>query len=172
MTLLYQLHNIWGLDVIRLKRVDELYHALTGAPSISATQLLDLYGVKYVISISPIEETSRCELIYARIEGLHGEKEDLLKENTIKLYKHRSPFPRAWLVKDFKVMDSKAILERMTQKEFDPRKEVLLEETPPSLTLPLEGGGKGGGEVEIISETNNRLQLVVRDNREQLVSIE
>jgi hypothetical protein len=162
MTLLYQLHNIWGLDVIRSRRIDELYHALIGAPSISATQLLDLYGVKYVISISPIEETSRFELIYARIEGLQGKEEDLLKENTIKLYRQRSPFARAWLVKDFRVLDPKVILSTMTQKEFDPRKEVLLEEAPPSLTLPIEGGGEGGGEVEFISESNNRIQLLVK----------
>ena len=90
MTFLYRLHNIWGLDVIRLRRMDDLYHTLIGAPSISATHLLDLYGVKYVISITPIEETSRFELIYARIEGLQGKREDLLKENTVKLYKNRN----------------------------------------------------------------------------------
>ncbi len=154
--LIFQLHDIWGIDVIRLKRGDNLYKALIGAPSISATNLIDLYGIKYIISVTPIEGDPRFELIYARIEGLPGKREDLLKENTIKLYKNRSPLPRAWLVKDFKVLDSKEILPRMTQKEFDPRKEVLLEETHPSLTLPspsqrlfraggLEGGGLGRG---------------------------
>jgi hypothetical protein len=174
MTLLYQLHNIWGLDVIRSRRIDELYHALIGAPSISATQLLDLYGVKYVISISPIEETSRFELIYARIEGLQGKEEDLLKGNTIKLYKHRSPFARAWLVKDFKVMDSKAILERMTQKEFRPDGEVLLEEEPKWINPPSPSFTKGGlwvlkdplsgtqNKVEFISKSNSRLHLQVK----------
>jgi uncharacterized membrane protein YfhO len=38
---------------------------------------------------------------------------------------------------------------------------VLLEEAPLSLTLPLEEGGKGGGEVEFLSESNNRLSLKV-----------
>lgn len=169
MTLFYQLHNIWGLDVIRLRRIDDLYHALIGASSISATQLIDLYGVKYVISITPIEETSRFELIYARIEGLQGKKEDLLKENTIKLYKHRNPFPRAWLVNHFKVLDSKAILSRMSQKEFDPRKEVLLEEDLPSPTPPLKRKRIGGGEVQILSESNNRLQLLVKSTEDSLL---
>ena len=120
--------------------------AFTGTPSISATHLIDLYGVKYVISVTPIEEDPRFELIYSRIEGLQGKREDLLKENTIKLYKNRSSLPRAWLVKDFKVLDSKAILSTMTRKEFDPRKEVLLEENTRSLNrwrssdLPHEGG--------------------------------
>ncbi|MEW6375392.1 MAG: YfhO family protein [Thermodesulfobacteriota bacterium] len=180
MTLLYQLHNIWGLDVIRMRRIDDLYHALTGAPSISATRLIDLYGVKYVISITPIEEASRFELIYSRMEGLPGEKEDLLKGNTVKLYRNRNPFPRAWLVKDFKVMDPRTILSRMISMEFSPDKEVLLEESPPSLTapslklrsvgdLPLKGGGKGGGKVEVISESNNRLQLRVKTTEEALL---
>ena len=178
--LIFQLHDIWGIDVIRLKRGDNLYKALIGASSISATHLIDLYGIKYIVSVTPLEGDPRFELIYARIEGLPGKREDLLKENTIKLYKNRSPFPRAWLVKDFKVLDSKEILPRMTQKEFDPRKEVLLEETPPSLTapspklwsvgnLPLEGGGKGGSEVEITSEKNNRLQLLVNSKEDNLL---
>ncbi len=143
MDLFYHLHDIWGIDVIRLKKVDDLYKVFTSAPSISTTNLIDLYGVKYVISVTPIEEDPRFELIYSRIEGLEGEREDLIKRNTIKLYKNRSPLPRAWLVKDFKVLDSKTILSMMIQKEFNPQKEVLLEETPPSLTLPLERKGSG-----------------------------
>ncbi|NWG04051.1 MAG: YfhO family protein [Syntrophaceae bacterium] len=181
MTLLYQLHNIWGLDVIRLRRIDELYHAMIGAPSISATQLIDLFGIKYIISMTPIDEISRFELIYARIEGLQGEREDLLKENTIKLYKHRNPFPRAWLVKDFKIMNSKAILTEMAKIEFNPGREVLLEEKPEWINPPtpyLLNEGKEGipkvepeeikeplsgpqNKIEFISETNNRLILQV-----------
>ena len=110
--------------------MDDLYKTFTGAPSISATNLIDLYGLKYIISVTPIEGDPRFELIYARIEGLPGKREDLLKENTIKLYKNRNPFPRAWLVKDFKVLDPKEILPMMTQKEFRPDREVLLEEDP------------------------------------------
>jgi len=169
MSLLYRLHNIWGTDVIRVRRVDDLYKAFIDTPSIAATHLADLYGVKYIISITPIKEDSRFELIYSRLEGLKGEREDLLKENTIKLYKNRSPLPRAWLVKDYKVMDSNAILSMMVQKEFDPRKEVLLEETPPSLTLLHRGGGVSGGEAEIISESNNRLAVQVKVPEDSLL---
>ena len=169
MNLLYQLHDIWGIDVIRIKRVDDLYKAFTGAPSISATHLVDLYGIKYIISVTPLDEDPRFELVYARIEGLQGRKEDLLKENTIKLYKNRRPFPEAWLVKDFKVLTSKAILSMMAQKEFDPRKEVLLEETPPPLILSHRGRGVSGGEVEILSEKNNRLQLLVKSKEDNLL---
>ena len=53
MNLLFQLHDIWGIDVIRVKRVDDLYKAFTDAPSISATHLIDLYGDEiYVLGYS------------------------------------------------------------------------------------------------------------------------
>jgi hypothetical protein len=176
MSLPYLLHDIWGIDVIRVKRVDDLYKTFIGASSIWATNLVDLYGVKYVISITPIEGDPRFELIYARVEGLQGKREDLLKENTIKLYKNRKSFQRAWLVKDFKVLDSKTILSMMAQKEFDPGQGIFLEEKPkreektmgghrePPLQRANDVGEARGGlsqKVEIILESNNRLTLEV-----------
>ncbi len=167
MNLPYRLHNIWGIDVIRVKRGDDLYRAFTGAPSISTNQLADLYGIKYIVSVTPLEEDRRFKLIYARLEGLEGKKTDLLKENTIKLYKNGKALPRAWVVKDYKVMDSNTILSVMTQKDFDPQREVFLEETPTSLDLP-RGGGRGG-DAEIISESNNRLALQVKVPEDSLL---
>ncbi|MFB3887247.1 MAG: hypothetical protein ACE144_18640, partial [Thermodesulfobacteriota bacterium] len=78
LNMLHRLHDLWGIDVIRLKRVDVLYKLFTITPSISATNLIDLYGVKYVISAVPIEKEPCFELIYSRLEGLQGKKEDLL----------------------------------------------------------------------------------------------
>jgi hypothetical protein len=160
MNLFYKLHNMWGIDVIRIERADDLYRAFTSVPPASETHLIDLYGIKYIISVTPLEKDSRFELIYARLEGLEGKKKDLLEKDTIKLYKNRTPLPRAWLVQEYKVMDSKTILSRMTQKEFSPGQEVLLEEEPPSFSVFRKMRGKGGGEVEILSESNNRIRLV------------
>ena len=168
MNLFHSLHDIWGIDVIRVKRTNDLYMLFTVAPSISTTNLVDLYGVKYITSITPLEGKNKFELIYARIEGLQGKRKDLLKENTVKLYKNRNPLPRAWLVKDYKVMDPNAILSMMLQKEFDPRREVLLEEAPPSLAL-RHAGGVSRGEAEIISESNNRLSLRVKVAEDSLL---
>jgi len=173
MNLLYRLPNIWGIDVVRLKRIDELYHAFTGAASISATNLVELYGVKYIISVTPIEEDPRFELVYVRLEGLQGKKEDLLKANTVKLYRNRNPLPRAWLVKDYKVMDAGAILPAMVSKEFNPQKEVLLEEMPEQAAKKGAVNNKyrkGAGEppreilgsVKIISERNNKINFLVK----------
>ncbi len=181
--LIYQLHDIWGIDVIRLKRTDDLYKAFTSTPSISTTNLIDIYGVKYVISVTPIEKDPRFELIYSRLEGLQGKKKDLLKENTIKLYRNRNPFPRAWLLKDFRIMDSKTILYTMIDKKFDPRKEALLEEVPRwgigmgghsepplqnkiAVVKPLRGFSN---EVEFVVEKNNELHLRVRATEDSLL---
>jgi hypothetical protein len=180
MNLFDHLHDIWGIDVIRVKRVDDLYKAFTNTPSILATHLIDLYGVKYITSVTPLEENKKFELIYARLEHLQGKREDLLKENTIKLYKNRSPLPRAWLVKDYKVMDSIAILSKMMSKEFRPDREVLLEEEPKWTNPPTPSFTQGGlnvGEplsghpqkVQIMSETNNRLALQVEVAEDSLL---
>jgi hypothetical protein len=182
MNLLFQLHDTWGIDVIRLKRADDLYRAFTSTPSILATHLIDLYGVKYITSVTPLEEDNKFELIDARLEGLPGKREDLLKENTIKLYRNRNPLPRAWLVKNFKVVETQAILQMMIQKDFRPGQEVLLEEKPrrtnPS-TLPLTRNGGNLREshrgclepAQIMSESNNGLSLLVSARENSLLVV-
>ncbi|OGP91872.1 MAG: hypothetical protein A2157_06335, partial [Deltaproteobacteria bacterium RBG_16_47_11] len=164
MNLLYKLHDIWGIDVIHLKRIDDVYRAFTGTPSISSNNLVDLYSMKYIISVTPIEKDPRFELIYSRLEDLQGKKEELLRGNTIKLYRNRNPFPRAWLVKDHRVLDEKFILAILSGKEFNPRKEVLLEEIPQWVTpnSELRTPNSIGGLPEIVSETNNRLLIRVK----------
>jgi hypothetical protein len=191
MNLFYHLHDIWGIDVIRVKRVDDFHNVLIGTPALSAAHLLDLCGVKYITSVTPLEGNHQFELIYARLEGLQGKKKDLLKKNTIKLYKNRSPLPRAWLVRDFKVLDSKTILSRMTSKDFRSDREVLLEEKPkwggeaiggrrgPPLRKTNDGGEPLSAclparqglpqKVEIIYEKNNRLQLLVKSKEDNLL---
>ena len=167
LNLLYGVHSIWGIGVVRLKRVDDLYYAMTGTPSISATNLMDLYGVKYVISVTPIEEDPRFELIYSRLEGLQGRREDLLKENTIKLYRNHNYLPRAWLVNDFRVLDSNSILPTMITQEFHPDREALLEEDPKwgKESFPSALPNK----LEFIHESNNRLQLFIQANENSLL---
>jgi hypothetical protein len=176
MDMLYRVHNLWGIEVMGLKRGEDLYQAFTGAPSISATRLIDLYGVKYVISVTPLEDP-RYELIYARLEGLQGAKEELLQRNTVKLYRVRDSFPRAWLVKNYRVMESRAILAAVTSQAFSPDQEVLLEEEPkwekgPGPTArPLSRPTPAAPRVEILSERNNRLDLRVETHEDALLVV-
>jgi hypothetical protein len=165
LSLVHQFYDIWGMDVIHLKRIDELFKTSTNTSSISTTNFLDLYGVKYIISVTPLEKDPRLKLIYARLEGLQGKKKNLLKENTIKLYKYRNAFLRGFFVKDFSVMkDPKEILSAMSKKYFNPRKKVFLEEEPkwPVTESHFNKDSRFPKNVEFISESNNRLQLLVR----------
>lgn len=135
---LYRLHNIWGIDVICLKRVAELYNAFTKTPSISTTNLIDLYGIRYVISVLSVKDP----------------RFKLLKRKIIKLYEYTQAKPTVFLVDRYKVLQQKDIIPYMVKKDFNPISEVILEEEP-SLLI------RGSGKVEIISETNNRLTLRV-----------
>jgi len=168
LNLLYSLYDIWGVDVIRLKRTDDLYKAFIRTPSISATHLVDLYNVKYVISAPPVEKDPRLELIYARLDGLPGKREELLKENTVKLYRNRNFLSRAWLVKDFQVLQAQAILGTLGTNGFHPGKSVLLEEEPTWLaeSFPQSQGREerscAENKVEFVSESNNGLRLRVQ----------
>jgi hypothetical protein len=166
------LHGIcdsWGIDVIREKRVDELYRAFTGAPSITATPLLDVCGISHVVSVTPIEGDPRFELIYSHLEGLEGRSEDLLKGNTIKLYRHRNPSPRGRLLTDFNVMAPEQILATMTTNEFRPGRTILLEENPGWRTdgkranspAGVRFRAEGSNGVRVTSERHHRVNLDV-----------
>ncbi len=167
LNMMFRIHDIWGIDVVRLKRNDDLYRTLISFPSIGASSLVDLYSVTYVTSVTPIEDP-RFELVYARLEGLDGSEADLLKGNTIKLYGHKNPLPRARLVKDFRVVDSKGMLLAMAQNHFDPQREVLLEEDP-LVSFKEQRGQGNAGLVKFVSESNNRVSLNVKAETECLL---
>jgi hypothetical protein len=178
--LLHRVHDLWGVEVIRLKRVNDLYRALTETESISSTNLLALYGVKYVISVTPLGEDPRFELIFSELEGLQGKKEDLVKGNTVKLYRCRKPFQRGWMVSDYKVMSPKEVLSTLSGKTFDPGRIILLEEEPKlngkGWPVALEGTSfrtprSPESSVEILSESNNRLNLSVKAGKNGLLVI-
>ena len=70
--LFYPLHDIWGNDVIRVKRTDDLYRVLISSPSISTTHLLDLYGVKYITSVTPLEGKKNLNLFMQTLKDFRG----------------------------------------------------------------------------------------------------
>jgi hypothetical protein len=177
LNMLHGVHDSWGIDVIRERRTDDLYRAFTGAPSITATPLLDVYGISHVVSVTPIEKDPRFDLVYSHLEGLQGKSEDLLKENTIKLYRHTNPSPRGRLLTDFKVMPSEQILSTMTTIEFQPHRTVLLEENPEwraegkSANSPagVQSSAMGSNGVRVVSQKHHRLNLEVETSEDALL---
>jgi len=170
--LLYRKHDMWGIDVIRLKQPSELYTALIGSPSLSATNLIDLYAVKYIISVTPLDDP-RFELAYANIEGIQGDREELIKKNSIKLYRHRNPQPRARLLSNFKVLKAQAMLKALSAQNFHPDKEVFLEEQPQwqAGAGAAQPRAEAAGKVDILQESNNRLRLRVSAARNALLVV-
>ncbi len=69
MFLIHKIPHIWGIEVVPLKKTEDLYKAFISSPSLTANNLLYLYGVKYVISTTPLDEKI-FELVYAEVKGL------------------------------------------------------------------------------------------------------
>jgi hypothetical protein len=169
MDMLYNMYDMWGLDVIRLQRSDDLYGAFITRASIDDTNLLELYGVKYLVTITPMENTSRFELLSARLEGLAGARDELIKKNTIKLYKNRDFHGRAWLVTNYRVLAAKEMLPALLSKSFHPDQEVFLEEQPRWENGSVQN--PQAGSVRTLSESNNALRLRVTVPRQSLLVV-
>ena len=159
----YGIRDIWGAEVMRVKRTDDLYNVMIVAPSIDATRIVDLFSVKYVISTKPISSPNFA-FVGADIEGLEGDRKKLLKDQTIKLYRNKRVLPRSFIATGYRVeADPSAALKLLSKKAFDPGKTVLLEEPPiwdpaiPSVAIP-----KGPAGASILSESNNKVELHAR----------
>jgi len=163
MFLIHKIPHIWGIEVLAIKRGDDLYKAFITSPSLTATNLLYLYGVKYVISTGPIEDEN-FELLYAEIKGLPGKEEELLKKDTVKLYRLRHYLPRAWFVKKYKILPEKDIIPTLRDKNFHPAQMVILEEEPLWAENPVPSGSalnSAENKMTLIQERNNQLVLSV-----------
>lgn len=173
MFLIHKIPHIWGIEVLPIKRGDDLYKAFITSPSLSATNLLYLYGVKYVISTLPIADKN-FELIYAGVKNLPGKEEELLKKDTVKLYRIRNYLPRAWLVEKYKILPEKEIIPALKQKDYHPSRMVILEEKPqwagdPALSRLHSASPKN--EVALVQERNNKLWLRVSCSQDSLLVI-
>lgn len=159
----YGIRDLWGTEVMCLKRTDDLYNVLAASPAASATRILDFVSVKYVVSTKPIS-SPYFTLVGADIEGLKGNRGKLLKENTIKLYRNKRVLPRTLLITDYKVAaDPADALALVSKGDFKPEKTVVLEKKPiwdpkiRAFTLPA-----GSAESRILHESNNTVEVQAR----------
>jgi hypothetical protein len=166
----YGIRDMWGAEVMRLKRTDDLYNVLSASPSIDSTRIVDLFSTKYVISTKPIF-SRYFAFIGADIEGLEGDRKKLLKEPTIKVYCNKRVLPRTLLVKDYRVeADPASALAFVGRHDFDPIKTAVLEERPiwdpgiPSTLIPKAPAG-----ANILHERNNEIELQARVTRPSLL---
>lgn len=160
------LYSIVGAEVIRVGDYDKIMSLLASSPKPDSTNLLSLLNVKYLISRFEIDskEFELAEII--------GDKND--PESSLRIYKNLNVLPRAFLIEEYKVINSeKEYKDTLGSKEFDPRELVLLDEEPYFLsTLSGERAGVRGGENENVIITNyqpNKIELSVSLNKPKIL---
>jgi hypothetical protein len=136
---------------------------MAASVSVDSTRILDFYSVKYVISTKPIS-SPHFDFVGADIEGLKGDRNTLLQEPTIKLYRNRRVLPRTFLATEYRVAADPAVALALVSKgDFKPETIVVLEEKPiwdpkiSSTTLST-----GPAESRILHESNNRVEVLAR----------
>ncbi|MEW6096293.1 MAG: YfhO family protein [bacterium] len=106
-----------GYECIFLKDYYTLMRIIATGKLTQVTQLLNLLNIKYIISR----------------EKLGGSELKLIEDKKVKIYKNPTCFSRAFLVPQAIVIkDRNEILRKMLNRDFDPQKEVILEEKIPN----------------------------------------
>jgi hypothetical protein len=146
----HHLFDIDGYNVPLQPRYERFIGFIRSQPLASIRDLLDMLNVKYVLSEKPID-----------ITGFN-----LIRKGTgaSKLYQNRNWLPRAYLVKNFRVLKGDQEFARAFHEHgFDLRETVLLESSPDRFldlkTQPLIPDISPA--VKIASYQNNRMVLTV-----------
>lgn len=126
-------------------------------PESLSNRILDLLGVRYVLTTSPIDNPA------VRLAGQFG---------AIRVYERPSALPRAFVVGEARwVPSADAAFDLMKRPDFDPTREVILEARPdgtgagtsvPSSALDAASGG-GGTRVGTASIVSYQFDQVVVD---------
>ena len=146
----HHLFDISGYNVPLQPRYERLLGLILSKPLASILPLLDMFNVKYVLTDKPVH--------------LQGLSWVLDGPGTSKLYENHYWLPRAFLVKQFQVLDSDQEFARAFHElAFDPASTILLEREPVGFLemnkqpkLPnLESA------VRVLSYENNQIVLQV-----------
>ncbi len=138
----FKIYDAYGYGSLYNKRHEEVMILIIRSDLPDETNLLNLLNVKYVISTKDFKARG-----YRLVK--RGDK--------VNIYANRNVLPRAFLVeKTVLIKDEKEILERLKSKDFNPSKEVILEEDfsltnykPP--TLLSQAFGKGATRNETVN---------------------
>ncbi len=146
----HHLFDINGYNVPVQPRYENLLSLIFSKPLASIRPLLDLLNVKYVLTDKAIE-----------LEGLTWLLDG---PGTSKLYENHHSLPRAFLVKQFQVLNSEQeFAKAFHELTFDPRTTILLEEAPTRFLELKEEPTVANVEsaVRMLTYENNRMVLEV-----------
>jgi len=115
------------------------------APKPSATSVLNMLNVKYVLTPKETED-SRMKLVNKGYDSF--------------LYENLDVLPRAYLVPEFMVIKDEAeIARKLKSKDFNPRKQVILEEEPGKALSPKLGAKDLKEYVKIVDYKANTVSI-------------
>jgi type IV secretory pathway TrbD component len=148
------LQDAYGYDSVYLASYTKLMLLVNSVPSPGATRILDMLNVKYAAVAEKMD-----------IPGYR-----LANTGAVYLYENLNALPRAYLADSFLVLKKDAeIADHLKSKDFDPRKEVILDKEP--APPPAESGAKARrpirkervwqGRAEIIGYSPNEVTVKV-----------
>ncbi len=86
-------------------------------------------------------------------------------DRQVAVYTNKAAMPRAFVVGSSEVLTAASIPGRIAERNFDPRKAVLLEETPPLAFAKLPTGEGPPGTAQITSYMNNSVSITTNMSR-------
>ena len=164
-SILYKLQSVDGYDPLYLRRYGELIAALErGEPNISPpfgfnriitphnyeSKIIDLLGVKYVLSLSDITSDKLTKVF---------------QEGETRLYENKNALPRVFFIDQIKVVKNKnEAIQEMFKKDFNPRNTAIVEPSAGvNINPPL---GWTSGEADIVEYSANRIVIKTENKGE------
>jgi hypothetical protein len=146
-----------------------MYHM---PPNLRYLNFLNLLNVKYVISVplpedvskypAESQQTIRMLKQYVALPGLSL----VHQSQQVAIYRNDSLLPRAFLAQDFEIVsDKNALIARMKQPDFDPRRLVLLSADPGVPHSPGIAGDTARGSAVVQSYGADRIVIEAKLNR-------
>ncbi|MDO8660113.1 MAG: YfhO family protein [Candidatus Parcubacteria bacterium] len=161
----YKVENITGVDPLYLKdyrdflwsignHAEMLYESSLQITDISKPIILNLLNVKYVIANKKIIVDGLSE-----ISSSNSTIEYAPKPNSLQyLYKNAELLPRAYIVPNAIVSDKQKVLDLLLDKNFDPKKYIILEKQPAGVPLTNNSSFK---QIDMFNPSFNRKSLKI-----------
>lgn len=125
------LYDIQGYNPLQLARYAEFFDALNGRsldyhvayllPSGTASPMLDLLDVQYIIVDRRLPE-DRADLV-----ALRARRSEVYRDDRVVIYERTEDLPHAWIVYDVRRVGRSEALEPLATGQFDPYRTALVE---------------------------------------------
>jgi hypothetical protein len=139
----FGLHSVFGYDPLEL----EQYARFTTRIPDPRARAYDLLHARYLVTLAEMEFPEQ-----AGAPRLLGQRDGVW------VYERPTALPSAWLTHQVEVLGGEVLFDRLNEPTFDPRKVVLLEQSPPcELAEPT-----GLEDVQLFRRGNEQLEIQVQ----------